>query len=169
MNCPDLTITKIIMQQPSSSNQFQSEHAALLRSSFARLLSQPLLPGTDDLSPPAFAQALFESPAVLLSHGLQEDPIFNYGNLAAMNLFEVDWTSLTQMPSRKSAEPLNRDERARLLDAVTKKGYIDDYSGVRISSGGRRFLIPKAIVWNLIDDDGEFRGQAATFSDWEYL
>ncbi len=157
------------MQLPSSSNNFQPEHAALLRSSFARLLTRALLPGTDDLSPQAYAQALFESPAVILSHGLQDDPIFNYGNLAALNLFEMDWASLTQLPSRKSAEPLNRAERARLLDAVASNGFIDDYSGIRISSRGRRFLIPKAIVWNLVYDDGEFRGHAATFSDWEYL
>lgn len=157
------------MQLPSSSNHFQAQHADLLRNSFARLLRRPLIPGTDDLSAEAFAQALFESPSVVLSHGLQTDPIFNYGNLAALNLFEMDWAGLTQMPSRQSAEPLNRDERARLLDAVTKQGFIDDYSGIRISSSGRRFFIPNAVVWNLIDDDREFRGQAATFSDWEYL
>ena len=157
------------MQLPSPSNNFQSEHAALLRSSFARLLPHALLPGTSDLSPQAFAQALFESPAVILSHGLQDDPIFNYGNRAALDLFEMDWASLTQLPSRKSAEPLNRAERARLLDAVTSKGFIDDYTGIRISSSGRRFLIPKAIVWNLVDDNGKLHGQAAKFSDWEYL
>ena len=157
------------MQLPSSSNNFQTEHAELLRSSFNRLLQRTLLPETDDLSPDAFAQALFESPSVILSHGLQDDPIFNYGNRAALNLFEMDWDSLTQLPSRKSAEPLNRAERARLLDTVTRKKFIDDYSGVRISSSGRRFLIPKAIVWNLVDDKGKLHGQAATFSDWEYL
>ncbi len=157
------------MQRPSTSNHFQSEHAALLRSSFARLMPHAILPGTDNLSPSVYAKALFESPAVILSHGLQDDPIFNYGNRAALDLFEMDWDSLTQLPSRKSAEPLNRAERDRLLEAVASKGFIDDYSGVRISSSGRRFLIPKAIVWNLVDADGKLHGQAATFSQWEYL
>lgn len=157
------------MQFPCSENNFQLEHAALLRSSFARLLSQELLLGCAMLPPQEFARNLFESPVVVLSHGLQDDPIFNYGNQAALDLFEMDWATLTQLPSRKSAQPINRDERARLLDAVTSKGFIDDYSGVRISSSGRRFLIPKAIVWNLVDEADKLQGQAATFSDWEYL
>ena len=157
------------MQLPSPENDFQSDHADLLRSSFARLLSRELLPGTAELSPQQYAKKLFETPAVVLSHGLQDDPIFSYGNQAALDLFEMDWDSLTKLPSRKSAQPLNREERARLLDAVTSKGFIDDYSGVRVSSTGRKFLIPKAIVWNLVDDAGKLQGQAATFSDWEFL
>ena len=157
------------MQIPSPENDFQSEHASLLGSSFFRLLEQELAPGFNGLSATQFAQLLFESPAVVVSHGTQADPIFNYANQAALDLFEMDWESFTQLPSRKSAEPLNRQERARLLDAVSSQGFIDDYSGVRISSQGRRFLIPKAIVWNVVDQAGELVGQAATFSDWEYL
>jgi len=157
------------MHIPSAENNFQSEHAGLLRTSFARLLDQDLLAGTAEHDANQFATKLFQSSAVVVSHGTQEDPIFNYGNQAALDLFEMDWASFTELPSRKSAEPLNRDERARLLDAVTKDGFIDDYSGVRISSTGRRFMIPKAIVWNVIDDAGVFCGQAATFSNWEFL
>ena len=157
------------MQIPSSENDFQSQHAGLLGFSFSRLLDRELLPGFSGLSGIEFAQRLFESPAVVVSHGTQDDPIFNYANQAALSLFEMDWEQFTQLPSRKSAEPLNREERARLLDAVTSKGFIDDYSGVRISSTGRRFQIPKAIVWNVVDRAGELVGQAATFSDWEYL
>ena len=157
------------MHIPSPNNDFQSEHAGLLGSSFFRLLDRELAPGFNGLSAVQFAQSLFESPAVVVSHGTQADPIFNYANQAALDLFEMDWESFTQLPSRKSAEPLNRQERARLLDAVTSQGFIDDYSGVRISSQGRRFLIPKAIVWNLVDEANGLVGQAATFSDWEYL
>ena len=158
-----------MMQIPSPENDFQSQHASLLGSSFSRLLGRELLPGFTGLSAIEFAQQLFESPAVVVSHGTQEDPIFNYANQAALSLFEMDWENFTQLPSRKSAEPLNREERARLLDAVTSNGFIDDYSGVRISSSGRRFLIPRAIVWNVVDEAGVFRGQAATFSDWEFV
>lgn len=157
------------MQIPSPENDFQSQHASLLGSSFFRLLKQELAPGFNGLSATQFAQRLFESPAVVVSHGTQADPIFNYANQAALDLFEMDWESFTQLPSRKSAEPLNRQERARLLDAVSSKGFIDDYSGVRISSTGRRFLIPKAIVWNIVDEAGELQGQAATFLDWEFI
>ena len=64
---------------------------------------------------------------------------------------------------------MHRDERARLLDAVTRDGFIDDYRGVRISKTGRRFLIENATVWNLLDENGAPYGQAATFSAWKYV
>ena len=147
------------------------EHVLLLGSSFRRLLGFDLLPNVNAevVGDREFAEALFETPAVVVSHGVEDDPVFNYGNRAALELFEMDWDGFTELPSRHSAEPLNREERARLLDAVTRDGYIDDYSGVRISSTGRRFLIPKAIVWNVIDDGGVYRGQAATFASWDFI
>lgn len=73
------------------------------------------------------------------------------------------------MPSRLSAEPVSREERARLLAEVSKNGFIDNYTGVRISRTGKRFLIEHAIVWNLLDEQGVYRGQAAMFRDWKYL
>ena len=63
----------------------------------------------------------------------------------------------------------DRDERARLLAAVTANGFIDDYAGIRISKTGRRFRIAQATVWNLLDESGTFSGQAAMFSRWEFL
>lgn len=157
------------MKTPSFENDFQADHARLLRSSFANLIKAELLPESTELSDVEFAQALFESPSVVVSHGIQDDPIFNYGNQAALELFDMDWDGFTQLPSRKSAEPLNREERDRLLAAVIQNGFIDDYSGIRVSSNGRRFHIPQAIVWNLVDQVGKYRGQAATFSDWRFV
>jgi hypothetical protein len=52
---------------------------------------------------------------------------------------------------------------------VTRQGFIDDYSGVRISKSGRRFRIARATVWNLIATDGCRCGQAAMFSRWEFI
>ena len=46
-----------------------------------------------------------------------------------------------------------REERARLLETVARRGFIDDYSGVRISKTGRRFRIIRATVWNLLAED----------------
>jgi len=115
------------------------------------------------------ARRLYEAPFVLVSHGTQLDPILNYGNAAAQLLWEMSWEELTRTPSRLTAETLERDERARLLAAVAAQGFIDDYAGVRISKTGRRFLIHRATVWNLITEEGESCGQAATFSVWEFL
>lgn len=62
----------------------------------------------------------------------------------------------------------NHTERARLLQQVTEHGFINDYSGVRISKTGKRFVIEQATVWNLIGTAGTICGQAATFSRWRY-
>jgi hypothetical protein len=72
------------------------------------------------------------------------------------------------MPSRLTAEAPDRTERARLLAEVAARGFIDDYSGVRISRTGQRFRIERATVWNLSDDEGRRCGQAATFRTWRY-
>ncbi len=109
------------------------------------------------------------APFVLVSHGPEADPILNYGNRRALELWEMGWEEFTRTPSRLTAEVPDRAERARLLAEVGRKGFIDDYSGIRISKGGRRFRIAGATVWNLVDERGEYRGQAATFSDWTYL
>jgi hypothetical protein len=97
------------------------------------------------------------------------DPVFNYANLKALELFELSWEDFTCLPSRLSAELVNQAERDRLLAKVMKKGYIDDYEGVRISSGGKRFLIKNAVVWNLMDNKQRYKVQAACFDQWTFL
>ena len=126
-----------------------------------------LLPG---VSPSAeLAQKIFEAPFVVVSHGTEADPVLNYGNAAALALWEMSWAELTRTPSRLTAEAPNREERARLLATVTQHGFIDDYSGVRISKSGRRFRISRATVWNLLTAEGKPCGQAAMFSEWEFM
>ncbi|MGB0910264.1 MAG: MEKHLA domain-containing protein [Nitrospirales bacterium] len=115
------------------------------------------------------ARRVFEWPSIIVSHGLQDDPILNYGNCAALTLWEMDWTQLTNTPSRLTAEPINQAERAEMLRRAESQGYIDDYRGVRISKTGNRFLVENATVWNVVNAQGVKQGQAATFSTWSYL
>ncbi|HIH44407.1 MAG TPA: MEKHLA domain-containing protein, partial [Candidatus Methanoperedenaceae archaeon] len=75
----------------------------------------------------------------------------------------------TVTPSRITAEPVNREERARVLEQVRQNGFTDSYQGVRISRTGRRFLVEQATVWNILDENERYAGQAATFSQWRYL
>ena len=112
---------------------------------------------------------LYNAPFAIVAHGTESDPIFNFGNRVALELFSIDWTDFIALPSRYSAEPIEREERIKLLDEVTQNGFINDYSGVRIASNGDRFLIEQAFVWNLIDNEGRYCGQAATFSKWKAL
>ena len=152
---------------PGDSNDYLMEHANLLTSSYRRWTGRDLVDA--GLSAAEQARALYEAPFVVASHGTGDDPVFNYANRAALALFETAWADFTAMPSRLSAEPLERAPRAQLLERVSRQGFIDDYSGVRISATGRRFRIRNATVWNLVDARGAPAGQAVMFHDWEYL
>ncbi len=142
-------------------------HTQILLDSFRHWIGRELIPR--DGTAGDQARALFESEFVVVSHGTQSDPILNYGNRTALKLWEISIEQLRQTPSRLTAEPLHRDERARLLERTTRQGYVDDYQGIRIATTGRRFRIHRATVWNLRDSAGAFAGQAATFSEWEFL
>ncbi len=144
-------------------------HVSLLVDSYRRLVQKELLPNSEHLSSDALAQRLFEAPFMVVSHGTEDDPIFNYGNHAALSLWDVSWDEFVRMPSRYSAEADHRDERARLLASVKSQGYATDYRGIRASKNGRRFRIENATVWNLTDELGQYRGQAATCSRWTFL
>jgi len=144
-----------------------NQHCRLLIESYRRLTGRELLPGQSDAKEAVVALA--SAPFVLVSHGTEPDPILNYGNSKALELWEMTWEELTRTPSRLTAEAPNREERARLLETVSRRGFIDDYAGVRISKGSRRFRIEDATVWNLITESGIYWGQAAKFSDWTYL
>jgi PAS domain-containing protein len=110
-----------------------------------------------------------EASHAVLAHNTDPDPRFIYANRAAQTVFEYDWDEITSLPSRLSAEPIDREERQRLLDAVARHGFATGYSGVRIAKSGRRFLIEDGVVWELIDRDGAVRGQAATFAHWRNM
>ena len=131
---------------------------ALLTGSYHRLLGRPLAPeGTDA------AWLYGTAPFPVLSHDTAADPLFVYANRAAQACFGYAWDEIVGMPSRLSAEAPDRAERARLLEAVARDGYVTGYSGLRIAKSGRRFRIVEGVVWQLVDMDGTRRGQAATF------
>jgi hypothetical protein len=155
------------MARPGPDNYYQVDHAERLRQTFQALTGRALVEPA--LSPEAAAAALFHAPFVVLSHNAAPDPILTYGNQAALDLFALSWEELTCMPSRLTAEAPNRAERARLLVEVAARGFIDDYSGVRIARTGQRFLIEQATVWNLTDPAGRRDGQAATFRHWRFI
>lgn len=153
--------------EPNATNGYLAEHVNRLIASLRHWTGRNLV----DVDSPSVHQArqLFHAPFVVLSHNQTSDPILNYANLVGLRLFELSWDELTCLPSRRTAEPVHQDERERLLEAVTRQGYIDNYRGIRVSKTGRRFLIEQATVWNLLDESGVICGQAATFSEWRYL
>ncbi|MBC7970205.1 MAG: MEKHLA domain-containing protein [Verrucomicrobia bacterium] len=145
------------------------QHSQRLLRSFQHWLDRPLL-AVEDLSistDQAIANALFHAPFVLVSHGTEADPILNYGNRQALTLWEMDWVQFTQTPSRLTAEPIEQEERDRLLAQAQAKGYSSNYKGIRISSTGRRFSIQDVVIWDVLDEQNQRCGQAAMFERWE--
>jgi hypothetical protein len=141
--------------------------ARLILESHAALLGRHLVdPEGSDL---AKAERLFRAPFVVVAHGVEVDPLLSYGNDMALQLWEMEADALLRTPSRLTAEFVHREERARLLERTKQEGFVDDYSGVRITRTGRRFKIERAVVWNLIDSTGSLQGQAATFERWTPL
>src|SRR6516225_3104536 len=134
----------------------------LLVSSYRRILGHE--PPFLQRAPHPSATWLYEKAThCVLAHNTDPDPRFIYANKAAQACFEYDLDEITHLPSRLSAEPVDRAERQKLLDTVARRGFATGYSGLRIAKSGRRFFIKDGIVWQLIDRDGAVRGQAATF------
>ena len=153
---------------PGAASAAMAGHAEAIAASFQRLTGRALLgAGTDGAAagPQPLWAALLEHPRMaLLSVGTQADPVLNYGNEAALALFEMSWEQLTVTPGRLTAQlEHEREERQHLLDSVAARGFMLTYSGVRVSSTGRRFRIRDAAVFNIVED-GEYKGQAAWFS-----
>lgn len=138
-------------------------HVARLCQSYRRLTGRDLIAAGRKADAAALLDA---APFGVLSHGSEADPVFNYANRCALELFAMDWAAFTRMPSRLSAQDGERAQRARLLSRVSEAGFVDDYSGVRIAADGRRFLIEQATIWNVTDERGNPIGQAARIGRW---
>lgn len=143
------------------------DQTQLILKSYQHWFGSPLL--NPEQAPIELAQQLFEAPFVVLSHGTQPDPIFNYGNRKALELWELSWEQLIQTISRKTAEPMAQEDRNYILTETATKGYVKGYSGVRISSTGKRFMIKDVILWNLLDQQQQYQGQAAMYSEYHFL
>jgi len=131
-------------------------HEALLAKNFTAYTGRP------------FPKEPMQAEFAILSHDTQDDPVFNYANMKALELFEYSFDEITLLPSRLSAEAAIQEERKVLLNEVKERGYSENYQGVRISKSGKRFLITKALIWNLHDASGTYAGQAAILYDWSF-
>lgn len=141
--------------------------------SYYRWTKRELIPGMHinaySMDDRIVLQQLFEHNGVILAHNTATDPTFVFANHTAIKLWEYSWTEMIGLPSRLTAEPDLRPNREQLLARVRDFGYIDDYSGIRVSKSGRRFRIERATVWNVIDSNETRIGQAATFNHWTPL
>jgi hypothetical protein len=104
------------------------EHSKRIIKSYAAITGHNLF--DRNYSEEYISYLLYHAPYVVVSHGMQIDSIFNYANKTAQQLWKLDWEQFTLLPSRLSAEPERAEDRQRLLDEATTKGYIDNYEGI---------------------------------------
>jgi len=144
----------------------------LMAQSFRRYTGHSIIDsGDESLSDQALAEAMYNAPQAIVSHGTEADPIFRYANRSALTLWEMDWEAFTRLPSRRSAEaePDIQSDRDALLKAALQKGWVDNYQGIRVSNTGRRFYIDQTVLWNVVDKDGVRHGQAAFIRQWRHI
>jgi hypothetical protein len=143
--------------------------------SHALAFGTPLIaPLPADATPEQWAQALFAAERVVLAHDGADPagdpgPRLIYANREALKLWRRSWADLVGMPSRLTAEPGARQERAQALLRVQSQQAIANYGGIRIDSQGRRFRIDRAKVFSLRNEAGEPCGQAACFARWYWI
>ena len=152
---------------PSRENCYLKDYIYLITRSLKRLTKIEIVDFA--LSLEEQAKQVFDADYVLLAHNGTSDPIFNYANQTAQNLFELSWDEFIDMPSKYSAESDERGKREEFLAEVTEKGYSKNYSGIRISKSGKRFEIKNVMLWNVYDPEGHRIGQAAMFDQYDYL
>lgn len=142
-------------------------HSLRLINSYQHWTGQELCAAVSE--PATIAYELFHASFALLSHGMEADPILNYGNQQALAAWEMSWQDFTRMPSRQTAEPSERQGRAQILNQATQQGYIHNAQVIRISQTGRRFKIEDVELWDVLNQQGQRCGQAARFSQWQWL
>jgi hypothetical protein len=149
---------------PSQSRAATFAH--LLLSSYQRSTGSPLCPAEFSHTGET-ARWLYEAaPFGLLAHDTGTDPVFVYANITAQRCFEYSWEEFVGLPSRLSAVPEAQGDREAFVRSVTEHGFVSGYRGLRVAKSGRGFWIEDVTMWNLLDADGTYHGQAAMFRSW---
>ena len=69
--------------------------------------------------------------------------------------------ALLGLPSSATTLPDDRPQRTAAFEMVRRRGWVDDYSGIRVDRNGRRFEIVRGTIWEVRDDAGVRVGDAA--------
>jgi hypothetical protein len=142
-------------------------HTQILNFSFHHWYGKDLIDGAENAYD--LALKVYGAPFVLLSHGMEDDPVFNYANESGQKLFGYDWKTFISLPSRLSAEQNVAEARQKALEESMRKGFSENYCGVRINQAGQKFMIKNVLLYKVTDENQRNYGLAALFSDWEFL
>jgi len=150
---------------PSDANNWHQDFIARVIDAFARVTGGDLVAeaGLDPAAPISgnLGRSAWEGDFVLLTH--DTNAILTYGNRFALDLWEMDWETLTRTPSRQTAPEEDRAARAVIMAQVERDGFTRSYTGRRVSRTGKLFLIENATVFTLRDEEGAGFGTGAFF------
>ena len=82
----------------------------ILLASYRHWMGTDLIEPSDN--PASQSHALFHAPFVLVSHGIEDDPLLNYGNHMALSLWEFSWDELIRTPSRVTADSASGQDQS---------------------------------------------------------
>ena len=133
----------------------------LVATSYRRLTGRNLAGSTGDETPEAVAAALAAASVPVLAHGLEPEPILHYVNPACARRFATTPDALLGLPSSATTLPDDRPQRTAAFEMVRRRGWVDDYSGIRVDRNSRRFEIVQGTIWEVRDDAGVRVGDAA--------
>lgn len=130
---------------------------------------------------------LTSSRYALYSHGVLtpdmiDGAVINFGNFAALSTFGLTWKQFVQIPCCRMAPPgFHQNNLGQTLEQLElaaqtqpeEKSHqvIERYSGLRSALGEEQqttFRVRDAVIWNVIDNEGKYYGQA-TFFDREAI
>ncbi len=136
------------LSHPSAANAYLGDFVVRVAESFRRVTGESLyaLAGIDPAVPGLTA---WTGRFALLCHRGDEAATLNYGNDLVLNLWACDWDMLVTMLSAATAPPDDRAERDGPTPRVARDGFVSGYSGRRLSTRGRLFLIEDVTVWRL--------------------
>jgi hypothetical protein len=147
--------------QPSSpANNWHQDFVTRVVDAFARVTGGDFV-AEAGLDPAALGKSTWEGNFALLTH--DTNAILTYGNRFALDLWEIDWETLVQTPSRLTAPEEDRAARAVIMAGVARDGFTRSYTGRRVSRSGKLFLIENATVFTLTDEEGAGFGTGAFF------
>mgnify|MGYP003628899865 FL=1 len=142
------------------------DHALLLNESYRHWTGEYIVEQND---PGKVLAALNEADFVVVSHGMEAEPVFNYGNLAAFTLFGYEHLDFLRLMTSKTVGTEGMAGRQALTEQIDRDGFTHDYHGVRMTSSGQRFKVDASTVWKLQDNLGRVHGHAAIFREWHFL
>jgi MEKHLA domain len=104
----------------------------------------------------------------VLSHGIQDDPIFCYSNVAARDAFQYTEDEFYQLPSRYSAPGGgDRQNRQKIMEDANNANLWIIPSGIRQRKDGSLFEFRDVILWNVYNPQGVRVGQSAVYDQFK--